>query len=169
MQLADVGLDELLAEAHLLELALDVLGAVGVLGLQPGVQDDVGEDAAAEAVAQREQVAQLARLDAVQAAPQPGLVGDPAEGAQHERVEVEHAELAVADPRLAGPQRLEGADVDERRPRAAELHVVGRGVLQDQVARQGGLQQLELQERRVLEHPEGPLVGVRDERDRLVA
>jgi hypothetical protein len=45
VQLADVGLDELLAEAHLLELALDVPGAVGVLGLQARVEDDVREDA----------------------------------------------------------------------------------------------------------------------------
>ena len=53
-------------------------------------------------------------------------------GLQHQRIEHQLAELPVADPGLAGAERLEGRDVDEDRPRAAPLHVVGRGVLEDE-------------------------------------
>ena len=48
-----------------------------------------------------------------------------------ERVQEQLAELAVARPRLAAPQPLERADVDEHRLRSDELDVVGRGVLGD--------------------------------------
>ena len=90
-------------------------------------------------------------------------------GLQQQRVEVEHAELAVADPRLALADALERPHVDEHRPRPLELHVVGRGVLQHEVVLERREQQVELDQRRVLQHREGPLVRVRDERDALVA
>ena len=90
----------------------------------------MGEDPLAEAVAKAEEAGRLAWGDAVDRAAQPGLEGDLLVGLEQQRVEVEHAELPVAGPRLSLPQRLEGADVDEDRLRAAELDVVGGRVLQ---------------------------------------
>jgi hypothetical protein len=100
---------------------------------------------------------------------EPRVEGHALHRLEHQRVQVEHAELAVADPGLALAQALERADVDEHRAGAAELHVVRRRVLQDHVLLQRRQQQVELAQRRVLEHREGPLVRVRDERDALVA
>jgi hypothetical protein len=97
------------------------------------------------------------------------LEGDVLHRLQQQRVEVEHAELAQAHPGLALAQALERADVHEDRLRALELDVVGRRVLQDQVVLQRGEQQVELEQRGVLEHRERPLVGIRDERNPLVA
>ena len=102
-------------------------------------------------------------------AAQPRLEGHVLRRLEQERIEVEHAELPVADPRLALAHALERADVHEGRPRALELHVVRRRVLQDHVVVERREQQVELEERRVLQHREGPLVWVRDERDPLVA
>jgi hypothetical protein len=133
------------------------------------VQEDVAEHAAPEAVAQRHQRAHLRRRDPIDRAAQPGLEGHVLERLEQQRIEVEHAELAVADPGLALPQALERADVHEHRPGALELHVVGRGVLQHEVVAERFEQQVELQQRGVLEHRERPLVGIRDERDALVA
>ena len=45
------------------------------------------------------------------------------------------------------------------------LDVVGGGVLQDHAGAQRCLEQIEVQQRRVLQHAEGPFVGVGDERD----
>ena len=98
-------------------------------------------------------------------AAQPRLVGDPHIRPQHQRVEVLAEELPVADPDVARLERLERPDVDEHRPGADELHVVRRRVLQDHVLRQGGLEDVELQECGVPQHRERPLVWVGDDRD----
>ena len=151
-----------------LDLVLDLLRAVGVALLEPGVQEDVGEQAAPEAVAEREQRRHLGRPDPVDRAAHPGVERHVLHRLEQQRIQVEHAELAVADPRLALAQALERADVHEHRARAAELDVVGRGVLQDHVALERREQQVELHERGVLQHRERPLVRVRHERDPLV-
>jgi hypothetical protein len=89
-------------------------------------------------------------------------------GLEHQRIQEQHAELAVAGPWLVLPQPLERADVDEHRARPAELHVVGRGVLEREVVREREAAERELEQRRVLEHRERPLVGIGDPRDALV-
>ena len=129
----------------------------------------VREDAAAQAVARRHDRPCLRGRDAVDGAAQPGLKGEPLVGLQHERIEKEHAELPVGDPRLAFAQALEGPDVDEHRRRPAPLDVVGRAVLEHQRGGETALEHVELQQRGVAQHPERPLVGVGDERDRGVA
>ena len=139
-----------------------------VAALEPRVQHDVRERSPAQAVAQREQVAALLRRDPVQAAAQPRLERHVLPGLQEQRVEEEHAELAVAGPGLALAELLEGADVDEQRLRPAELDVVGRRVLEDQALLDRPPEQLELQQRGVPQHREGPLVRIRDERDDVV-
>ena len=133
------------------------------------MQEDVGVDPAPEAVAEGEHPAHLRRGDAVDRPAQPGVEGHLPHRLQQQRIEVEHAELAVAHPGLALAKPLVGADVHEHRPRPLELHVVRGGVLEDQVVLERGQQQVELHERGVLEHREGPLVGVGDEGDPLVA
>ena len=165
--LAHVGDEQLLLEDPL-DLLLDLTGAVGVARLELRVQEDVREDALAEAVAERHQVAHLRRRDAVDRAAQPRLERNALRRLQEQRIQVEHAELAIADPRLALAQALERADVDEHRPGALELDVVGRRVLEDEIVVERVQQQVELQERGVLQHREGPLVRIRDERDALV-
>ena len=166
--LAHVRHEQLLLE-DALHLVLHLLRPVRVAVLELRVEDHVGEDALAEAVAEVHQRAHLARPDAVDRAAQPGVEGHALRRLEQQRVEVEHAELPVAHPRLALANALEGAHVHEGGERALELHVVGRGVLQDHVVLEGGQQQVELQERRVLQHRERPLVRIRDERDALVA
>ncbi len=166
--LAHVGHEQLLLEDPL-DLLLDLGGPVRVALLELRVQEDVREHALAEAVPERHQGAHLARRDAVDRAAQPGLEGDALRRLQQQRIEVEHAELAVADPGLALADALERADVDEDRPGALELHVVRRRVLEDEVVVERVEQQVELQQRGVLQHREGPLVRIRDERDALVA
>ena len=125
--------------------------------------------AAAHAIAAREQPAHLAGLDPVDRAAQERPEVDAAKRLQEERVEEEGAELAVAGPGLALAQALEGADVDEDRPCPAPLDVVGRCVLQGQSLVERAAEKVELEERRVPEHRERPLVRVGDERDRRVA
>jgi hypothetical protein len=156
-------------EAGGAELALDVAAAVAVAAFQAAVQDDVREDAAAKAVAEREKPAALVRLHSLERAAQPGLERHAAVRLQEERIEVERAELPVAGPRLSRPEPLEGAHVDEDRPRPAPLDVVRRRVLRDEVLGERRAQELELEERRVPEHPERPLVGIGDEGDALVS
>ena len=124
---------------------------------------------AAEAIAEREQVAHLLGRDPVELAAEQRRVRDPAVGLQHQREEELHAELAVAEPRLALGQPLERADVDEGRPGAAPLHVVGRAVLEDQPLVEGRAHQLQGQQGGVLEHRERPLEGPRQVGDPLVA
>ncbi len=113
--------------------------------------------------------AHLGGRDPVDRAAQPGVERHALRRLEQQRIQVEHAELAVADPRLALADPLERADVHERRARALELDVVGRRVLQHHVVLERRQQQVELQQRGVLQHREGPLVRVRDERDALVA
>ncbi len=106
-----------LPKPALLSSLLDLAAAgVGVARLEPGVEDDVREHAALQPVA-REHAPGLARRDPVERAAQPGVVRRAAVGLQHQRIQEEHAELAVAGPRLARPKRLERADVDEHRRR----------------------------------------------------
>ncbi len=133
------------------------------------MQDDVRQDAATEAVAEAEQRAHLSRLDALQGASEPRLEGHTLVRLEQERIKDERAELPVTGPGLALPQPLEGADVHEDRPRSAPLDVVGRGVLEDESLLERGEEQVELEERRVLQHPERPLVGVGDHGNALVA
>ena len=168
--LAHVRDEQLLLEDARLTSSFTSLRPVGVARLEPRVQEDVREHALAEAVAERH----AGRASAVGVMPSidprsQGWKGTPFSRLEQQRIEVEHAELAVADPRLALAQPLERADVDEHRPRALELHVVGRGVLEDQVVLERRQQQVELQQRGVPQHRERPLVRVRDERDALVA
>src|SRR5256885_10958191 len=94
----DVGHDQLVLEAGLLELVFGVGLLLLVALLEPGVEDDMRQRPAAEAVAQREQVPDLLRGDPVQASAQPWLEGHVLPGLQEQRVEGEHAELAGARP-----------------------------------------------------------------------
>ncbi|MFN8619457.1 MAG: hypothetical protein U0869_01760 [Chloroflexota bacterium] len=73
------------------------------------------------------------------------------------------AELAIGDPGCALDVPLERERVDEHRLRAAELDVVGGRVAQGQPRVKRLELDVERQERRVLELPEAPLVGVADE------
>jgi hypothetical protein len=92
---------------------------------------------------------------------------DVAPGHQRERGEEVLAELAVGDPRRAWLGFLERERVDEDRPAAAELDVVGGRVAEGEAALSGRDLRVECRQRRVLEHSERPLVGVGDRRDRL--
>jgi hypothetical protein len=168
-QASHVRTDELGGEAGPPQLAFDLaaLGR-GVTALEPAVQDDVGQHSAPQQVAHRHRGARFGRGDAVDRAAQPGMERDPAVGLEHQGIEEERAELAVADPRLALAQALEGADVDVDRGSAAPLHVVGRAVLEHQAGVERALDELEVQKRRVAQHPEGPLVRVGHERNALV-
>src|SRR5207342_2843776 len=80
-QLAGVRADQLGVEARLAQLALHL--AVGVAVLEPGVEDDVGEDAAPKPVATSQERAHLGGLDALERSPQPGLEGDVLVGLKH--------------------------------------------------------------------------------------
>ena len=132
------------------------------------MEEDVGEQAAPEAVPEREQRRHLGRPDPVDRPAHPGMERHVLRRLEQQRIQVEHAELAVAHPGLALAQPLVRADVHEHRARAAELDVVGRGVLQDHALLERREEQVQLDERGVLEHRERPLVGVRHERDALV-
>ena len=134
-------------------------------GLEPVVQDDVRQHAAPETGQER---SRLARLDPFEAPAQQGLWRDTAVGLQHQRIEEERAELAVAGPGFALAQPLEGADVHEHGLRAAPLDVVRRAVLEHEPLGQRLVEQRELQQRRVAQHLERPLVRVRDERQPFV-
>src|SRR5439155_11650839 len=103
-----------------------------VLALEPSVQRDVRQHSAPEEIAEREQAPRLDRRDAGKAAPEPRAEVDALVRLEQQRVQVEHAELPVARPWLAGAQPLERADVDEHRLRAAPLDVVRRRILEDQ-------------------------------------
>jgi hypothetical protein len=132
------------------------------------VEGDVLEHARAQPVGAGEQPGQLLRLDALDLAAEPGLEADVLVGLQQQRVQHRLAELPVAGPRLAGAHPLERADVDEDRAGADEGEVVGVPVLHGQVGAEGGQQQVQVDQGRVLEHREGPLVRVGDEGDPLV-
>ena len=111
--------DQLGVEARLLQVALDL--PVGVPPLEPGMEDDVRQDTATEAVAEAHERAHLRRLDPLQRAAEPRLERHALVGLEHERIEDERAELAIAGPRLAFAQPLERADVDEDRLRARAI------------------------------------------------
>ena len=172
---AEVGqlrVDQLRAEPGPLELALHVaLGVgVGVARLGASVEAHVGEEVAPKPLAAADERAPRwwGRCRApIRAAM--GWNGTSAIGLQVERVEEQLAELAVAGPRLTGHESLERADVDEHRPAAVELHVVGGGVLGEDALGQRLAAELELEQRGVLQHREGPLVGVGDHPDAIVA
>src|SRR5439155_19495495 len=106
------GDDQLLLDAGLAQLALQVGLLLLVTLPEPVVENDVRERAAPQEVACREEGARLVRRDAVEAAAQPRLEGHLLPGLQQQRVEEEHAELAVAGPGLALSELLEGADGD---------------------------------------------------------
>ena len=87
---------------------------------------------------------------------------------QHQRIQERLAELAVARPGLARFVAEERRDIDKDRPRADPLHVEGRAVLDHEPFGQGRIEQVEVQQRRILEHAERPLVRVRDEGESVV-
>src|SRR5919109_1762223 len=118
-----VGDEQLLLEDPL-DLLLHLIGPVRVPPLEPRVQEDIAEDAPPKAVARRQQAPHLLRRDAVDRPPQPRLERNALQRLQEQRVEVEHAELAVAHPRLALPHAFEGAHADEYRSNPLELEVV---------------------------------------------
>ena len=164
LEVGHLGVDDLGPEPRLLQLPPDVVAGagvvVGVAGLGAGVEAHVGEQVAPEALPSLEGVGRMGGGDPVQRAPEPGLERDVGDRLQVEGVEEQLAELAVARPRLTGHQSLERPEVDEHRPRAVELDVVRRGVLRQHALGEGRPAEVELQEGRVPQHREGPLVGV---------
>ncbi len=129
----------------------------------------MGQDPPAQVVAGREVAVGLGRRDSVDRAAQHALERNPSVGLEQQGIQIERAELPVSRPRLALAQPLERADVDEHGTRAAPLDVVRRGVLQDQPVVERRQHQVELQQRRLPEHREAPLVRIRDEGHPLVA
>ena len=93
------------------------------------------------------------------------MEGNVADCLDVERVEEQLAELAIPGPGLARLETLERTDVDEHRLAAHELHVVGAGVLGDQLLGKGLTGERQLQPGRVAQHLERPLVGVRQHVD----
>ena len=110
----------------------------------------------------------LGRGEALEVSAQPRLKRDTDPGSEEQRKQELAGELSVADPRLTWAVGLERADVDEHRPAVDELDVVRGGVLDGQPGGEGALEQVELEDRRVLEHGEGPLVWVADEGEQRV-
>ena len=163
---SDVRLDQFLAEAGGLQLGAHVLGPVGVLRLEPVVQDNVAEHAPPEP---RQQRSRLGGLDPLETPAQPRLWRDSAVGLQHQRIEEERAELPVAGPGLAVAQALERPDVHEDRFGAVPLDVVGAPVLEHEAFRQRLVEEPELQKGGRAQHLERPLVRIGDERHALVA
>ena len=107
-------------------------------------------------------------FNAFQIATQPGLKGHVFVGLQKERIEKQLTELAVADPRFAGPQPLERGNIDKDRPAAGPLDVEGRRVFECHVGTQRGVLEFEGQQRGVLQHAERPLVGIGNKGNRLM-
>ncbi len=127
----------------------------------------MAQDAEPEAAPERQQAAREVEREAVDEVAQQQDRADVSVGRQGERGQEVLAELAVGDPRRAGLEGLERERVDEHRPAAQELDVVGGGVAQREAGPEGRRLGVEGQERRVAELPERPLVGVADERDLL--
>ena len=136
---------------------------VAVLRLR--LQVDVRQHAGAQAVAGRQQRAALGGRHSVQAPAQPRMERRVAVGLEKERIQKGLAELAVSGPRVAGLVGGERAEVDERRADAVPLDVERGGVLQRHLLVERRQREVELQEGRVPQHAEGPLVGVRHDRD----
>src|SRR6266540_3323512 len=90
-----------LAKAGPTQILPDLAAAIRVAPLEPCVQEDVGQQAATEAIARGHQAAHLGRRDALERAAQPRVEAHALQRLQQQGVEVEHAELAVTGPRLA--------------------------------------------------------------------
>ena len=165
LQAGDVPGDQPLVEAGFGQRAPDVPRTARIAPLQRVLRDDVHEDAGPRQIARREQRPQRMRGNPIDIAAQPRSEIDALVGLHHQGIEEQLAELPVADPRLPPAQQLEGRDVDEDRLRAAPLDVVGGGVLQDHAGAERRLEEIEVQQRGVLQHAEGPFVGIGDERD----
>src|SRR5439155_19514151 len=86
LESADVRQDQLLAEAGLLELALQVGLLLLVAPLEPLVQDDVRQGAASDEVTRGGQAAALVRRDSLDAPAQPRLERNVLPGPQRQRV-----------------------------------------------------------------------------------
>src|SRR6266545_312649 len=164
----DVRLDQLSSEPGRFELFPDSSGSVAVLPLEPLVQENVADHASSKQIPHREESSADGGLDSFERASEERLKRHTAVRLQEQRVKEEHAELAVAGPRLARPEALERADVDEDGPWATPLDVVRRRVLEDQSFLEAGQYEVQLEQRRVLEHRKGPLVRIRDERHSFV-
>jgi hypothetical protein len=132
------------------------------------MEEDVPKHPAPKGVASCEQRAEVDRRDSVDAPAQQRLERDAAVRLEHEWIEEQHAELPIAGPRLALARSLERPDVHEDRLRPAPLDVVRRSVLDHQVLREARGNEAQLQQRRVLQHGERPLVRIRDEGEALV-
>ena len=89
------------------------------------------------------------------------------EGHQRQRGEEMLAELAIAHPGRALAIDLERERIDEDRPAPMELHVVGAAILQAHPVLEGTALDLQGGEGGVPVLAEAPLVGIRDELDRL--
>jgi hypothetical protein len=145
------------------------VAVVPVAPLRPGVTVEVAGEAQVEQRPARQQPGREVERDAVDVVAQQAAQPHVAVGHQRERGEKVLAELPVADPRRAGRRGLEREGVDQHGPATMELDVV-RGCVPEREA-VGHRQALGLErcERRVLELPERPLVGIRDESDGLGA
>ena len=84
-------------------------------------------------------------------------------GDQGQRRQEVLAELTVGGPWLGWRRHLEGERIDEDRPAAVELDVVGARVLEPHPGVEGPRLDLEGEEGRLLQLGERPLVGIRDE------
>ena len=84
-------------------------------------------------------------------------------GPQEKRVQELHAELALPDPALALAVWHDRQMIDEDRPGAPELDVIGGGVGQSEaVGEQLGVE-IEVQQRGRLQGRKGPFIGIGNE------
>lgn len=164
----DIRPDDGLADPRAAGSATGSGWTVGGSALKPRVQEHVGWIAASKSVARRHERAHLSDFDPVQGPAQPGPHIQALVRLEQQGEQVEHAELPVAHPELILTQTLEGADVDEHRSPLDELDVVWRGVLEHQVVLESQKGQVELKQRSLLEHREGPFIRIADDRDPLV-
>jgi hypothetical protein len=84
-------------------------------------------------------------------------------GLEHQRVKEQHAELPIGAPMLSGLAGLEGGDIDEDGLRADKLDVERRRILDRPPSLNPALQQIELQQGSILQHGEGPFIGLGDQ------
>ena len=142
---------------------------VGEAGLGPGVRMDMRPEAEIPArpagQQPRGEVERNPVDEIAQHQPQP----DVAVRHQRERREEVLAELAIGDPGRTLLCALEREGVDEDRPAAPELDVVGGGVAEREALLERERLCVERQEGRIPEHAERPLIGIRDEVDHAPA
>ena len=171
LQAFELGVDHGRTEPGAFQFGIDVPFGVGHRGFAFGsrVQLDMGENPLLQPSGALQCVGGDCGWDTVDAAPQHRLEGDVAQCLEEQWVEEQLAELAIAGPRLASTQPLEGADVDEDRARADELDVVRRGVLGDEFVGQRLTGEPELQSGGVAEHLERPFVWIGEHVDAIVA